>query len=87
MWQTLTVCCIVAAAAFNAGSKYLPSGWRQRVVFLLAQRGASQARMAAWFNTASSCGSGCSSCSAKAPCSPAPLETSSARRVIKLHVQ
>ena len=80
MWQTLIVCCIVAAAALHTAGKYLPASWRRRMVYLLSRRGSGQARMAAWLDTRSSCGDGCSSCNA---CAPEP--EAGARRVIKLH--
>ena len=94
MWQNLIVSCIVAAAALRAGAKYLPAGWRRQVVYLLSRRlslrlyppGARQARVAAWLNTESSCGGGCSSCKACADVAPPPEAEAEAgaRRVIKL---
>ena len=87
MWQNLIVSCIVAAAALRAGARYLPAGWRRQLLSLLSRhlplRAARQVRMAAWFNTRSSCGGGCASCNACADTAPAP-ETG-ATRVIKLH--
>lgn len=84
MMQNLIVALIVMLAALYAGSRYLPASWRQRLVYLLARRGATQARMAQWLHTESSCGGGCDSC--KACADPAP-PAAGARRVIKLTIQ
>ena len=84
MLQNAIVALIVLLAALHAGSRYLPASWRQRLVYLLAARGASQAKMAALLHTESSCGSGCDSC--KACADPAP-EAEGKRRVIKLHIR
>ena len=80
MWQTLIVCCIVAAAALHAAGKYLPASWRRRMVYLLSRRGAGKA--AAWLDVEAGCGGGCSSCHA---CADTPAAEAGARRVIKLH--
>ncbi len=77
MWQTLIISCIVAAAALHAGGKYLPASWRRRVV-----RGARVSKMAAWLDTRSGCGGGCSSCNA---CAETAAPEAGARNVIKLH--
>jgi hypothetical protein len=82
MGQYLVVAVIVALAVVYAASKYLPAGWRQRIVYLLTRGGASaESKVVRWFDTGSSCGSGCDSC--KACAEPAPTEDG--RRVIKLH--
>jgi len=89
--QNLVVALIVAIAAVYAAAHYLPRAWREKIVFFLSQRGASQERMAAFFNTEASCGSGCGSCgSGDGGCAP-PLNLeedeapASGRRVIKIH--
>ncbi|MET3131043.1 hypothetical protein AAKU55_001301 [Oxalobacteraceae bacterium GrIS 1.11] len=87
MWQQVIVFCIVAAAALHASTKYLPVAWRERIVYFLARRGMDQSRMAAWFNTKSSCGDGCSSCGSCASEPAPPATATAARRVIKLHPQ
>jgi hypothetical protein len=81
MIQNLIVALIVGFASLYVASKYLPSSWRQKLVYLLAQRGASQSKVAQWLGTESSCGGGCSSC--KACAEPEP----SSERVIKIHVR
>lgn len=90
MWQQIIVGIIVAAAALHASRKYLPAAWRQQIVFVLSRRGLSQDRLARFFNTESSCGSGCGSCGScgdsSAPPAPAS-EGGPARRVIMLNVQ
>jgi hypothetical protein len=89
--QNLVVALIVAVAALYAAAKYLPRAWREKIVFFLSRRGASQDRMAAFFNTEASCGSGCGSCgSGDGGCAPPALnlETeapANGRRVIKIH--
>ena len=91
--QDLVVALIVAVAAVYAGTKYLPRAWRERIVFWLAQRGASQTRMAAFFNTEASCGSGCGSCgSGNGGCAAPALDLEGeapapGRRVIKIHAK
>jgi hypothetical protein len=81
MIQNLVVAVIVGLAALYVASKYLPRSWRQKLVYLLTRRGASQSKMAQWLNTESSCGSGCDTCKACAE----PVEPEkSARRVIKI---
>jgi hypothetical protein len=100
MWQQLIVGVIVAACAFHAGTRYLPLAWRRQVVYALTRRGFDQARLAKLFKTESSCGSGCGSCGAGSsskttacgtPSSSsgasAPTDTTTTRRVIRLHVQ
>jgi len=86
MLQDSIVALIVTLAALYASSRYLPASWRQRLVYLLAARGATQAKMAQWLHTESSCGSGCDSCKACATPAPLPAEGSQ-RRVIKLHIR
>jgi len=89
--QDLVVALIVAVAAVYAATKYLPRAWRERIVFWLAQRGASQTRMAAFFNTEASCGSGCGSCgSGDGGCAPPALDLGDdgpveGQRVIRIH--
>jgi hypothetical protein len=81
MIQDLIVGLIVVLAALYVARKYAPAGWRTKLVYWLSARGASQARMASWLGTGSSCGSGCDTC--KACAEPAPRsETSS--KVIKI---
>jgi hypothetical protein len=89
MWQEAIVVCIVAAAALHAATKYLPAGARRRIVHLLTRCGADQARMAALFKTADSCGDGCASCgSCGGGDAPAPpLEAPGKHRVIRLHAR
>jgi hypothetical protein len=70
MVQNLIVALIVIAAALYVARKYLPAGVRQKLVYRLAARGASQSRMAKWLNTETGCGSGCDTC--KACDDPAP---------------
>jgi hypothetical protein len=82
MIQNLAVAVIVGLAALYVASKYLPASWRQKLVYLLTRRGASQSKMAQWLNTESSCGSGCDTCKACAEPEPASSE-----RVIKIHVR
>ena len=81
MIQNLVVAVIVGLAALYVASKYLPKSWRQKLVYVLTRRGASQSKMAQWLNTESSCGSGCDTCKACAEPEP-PSE-----RVIKIHVR
>jgi hypothetical protein len=79
MVQYLVVAAIVLAALLSVLRKYLPAAWRQRLVYWLAARGASQEKMARWLRTESSCGSGCDTCKACADPAPPPTE-----RVIKI---
>ena len=81
MIQNLIVALIVVLAALYVARKYMPKGWRTKLVYLLAARGASQSKMAHWLNTESSCGSGCDTC--KACADPEPTS----ERVIKIHVR
>ena len=89
--QNLVVALIVAVAALYAAAKYLPKSWREHIVFFLAQRGLPQARLAAFFNTEASCGSGCGSCGSGAGgCAAPPLNLDDdapvkGQRVIKIH--
>ena len=87
MWQQVIVFCIVAAAALHASTKYLPAGWRRRIVHFLARCGASQPAMASLFKTAPSCGDGCASCGSCASEAAPAIEPVAAMRVIKLHVR
>lgn len=92
MWQEIVAGIVVAAAALHAARKYLPAAWRQQIVFALARRGLAQERLARYFNTESSCGSGCGSCGSCDSGSSAGLvalpsgDGGPARRVIKLHI-
>lgn len=81
MIQNLAVAAIVVLAALYVTRKYMPVGWRTKLVYLLAARGASQSKMAQWLDTGSSCGSGCDTC--KACAEPEPTSG----RVIKIHVR
>jgi hypothetical protein len=72
MMQNVIVALIVVLAALYVARKYLPSSWRTKLVYALSARGASQARVARWLNTESSCGSGCDTC--KACAQPQPAE-------------
>ena len=89
--QNLVVALIVAVAALYAAAKYLPKSWREQVVFFLAQRGLPQTRLAAFFNTEASCGSGCGSCgSGDGGCAAPALNLHddapvNGQRVIKIH--
>lgn len=84
MLQNLIVALIVGLAALYAAARYLPASVRQRLVHRLTARGATQAKMARWLHTESSCGSGCDSC--KACAEPAP-PAEGKRRVIKLQLR
>jgi hypothetical protein len=91
IWQEVIVFVIVAAAALHFCTKYLPAAWRKQIVYFLARRGFDQNKMAALFNSKSSCGDGCASCgscgSTPAASSGAPDNAKPLQRVIKLHVQ
>lgn len=88
--QTLVVALIVAIALVYAAASYLPRAWRERIVYFLSQRGLSQTRLAKFFKTEASCGSGCGSCGSGAGGCAAPalnLEDDApvkGRRVIKI---
>jgi hypothetical protein len=90
--QNLVVALIVAIAALYAAAKYLPRTWREQIVFFLTARGLDQTKLAAFFNTQASCGSGCGSCgSGDGGCAPPPLHLDAdaapakGHRVIKIH--
>jgi hypothetical protein len=87
MWQQIIVGLIVAAALLHASTKYLPAGWRRRIVYVLARRGLDEDKLAKFFKVQDSCGSGCGSCGSCGSDSSAPPSPPAARRVIKLHVQ
>ncbi len=91
VWQQVIVGVIVAAAALHFCTKYLPAAWRRQIVYFLTRRGYDQNKVAALFNTQSSCGDGCSSCRSCATTPAAPAEGADSakplKRVIKLHVQ
>ena len=83
MVQNLIVAAIVVVALLYIVRKYLPAGLRQKLVYRMSARGASQSKMAQWLNTESSCGSGCDTCKSCAePTAEVPSE-----RVIKIHVR
>lgn len=92
MWQEIIVGFVVAAAALHAARKYLPSSVRERMVFALARRGLPQDKLARFFKTEASCGSGCGSCNSCGDSAAPPAPPSGdgdggpARRVIKLHI-
>ncbi|MCE3261944.1 MAG: hypothetical protein K0R43_1023 [Pseudoduganella sp.] len=92
MWQEIVAGIVVAIAALHAARKYLPASVRERIVFTLTRRGLPQDRLARFFHTESSCGSGCGSCGScdsggsSGPAAPPPGDGASARRVIRLHV-
>ena len=89
--QTLVVALIVAIALLYAAASYLPRTWRERIVYFLSQRGVSQTRLARFFKTEASCGSGCGSCgSGDGGCAAPALNleddaSANGRRVIKIH--
>lgn len=101
MWQEIIVALVVVVAALHASARFLPAGWRRRIVHFLSQRGVKQERAAKFFRTSASCGSGCGSCgscdsdsgaggSVGGGSGPTPPSSSSggpARRVITLHPQ
>ena len=74
MIQNAIAALIVVLAALHVARKYLPAGWRTKIVYFFTARGASQVKMARWLGTGSSCGSGCSSGNdaCKACAQPAP---------------
>jgi hypothetical protein len=84
MIENLIVALIVALAFAYACSRYLPASWRERIVFALTRRGFSQAKMARWLRTESSCGSGCDSCKS---CGDPTPPAADARPVIKVHIR
>jgi hypothetical protein len=85
MIQSLAVAVIVMLALLYVGARYLPKGWRTRLVYRLSRRnGQRQSKLVQWLDTASSCGSGgCDSC--KACADPEPVESPTGHRVIKVH--
>jgi hypothetical protein len=95
VWQQVIVAVIVAAAALHFCTRYLPAAWRKQIVYFLTRRGYDQNKVAALFNTQSSCGDGCSSCGSceATPAASAVISDEGAdssqplKRVIKLHVQ
>jgi hypothetical protein len=83
MVQQLVVGAVVLVAALYAASKYLPAPWRRRIVHLLSRGGVSgQSRLVKWFDTGSSCASGCDTCKA---CEE-PAAPENGKRVIRLRV-
>lgn len=89
--QHLIVALIVAVALVYAAASYLPRARRERIVFFLTRRGFSQTRLAAFFRTEASCGSGCGSCGSGAGGCAAPAlnldddKPADGRRIIKIH--
>ncbi|MFC0130956.1 hypothetical protein CR105_05270 [Massilia eurypsychrophila] len=83
MVQNLIVAAIVVVALLYIVRKYLPAGLRQKLVYRLSARGASQSKMAQWLNTQSSCGSGCDTCKSCAE----PQAEAPSGRVIKIHAR
>jgi len=89
--QNLIVALIVAIAAVYAAASYLPKTWREHIVFALSKRGLSQTRLAKFFKTEASCGSGCGSCGSGDGGCAAPalilddIEATDSRRIIKIH--
>ncbi|MFL6671989.1 MAG: DUF6587 family protein [Massilia sp.] len=83
MVQQLIVAVIVVLALLYVGAKYLPKGWRTRIVYKLSRTGGEQSKLVQWLDTGSSCGSGCDSC--KACEDTAPVSSPTEHRVIKLH--
>jgi hypothetical protein len=84
--QYLVVALIVLLAAIHAGGKYLPVGWRRKVVFRLREQGRGNGRVARWLDKDGSCGSGCDTCGS---CETETLPETDARgrKVIQLHVK
>jgi hypothetical protein len=83
MAQQLVVAVIVVLALLYVGAKYLPKGWRTRLVHRLSRGGTRQSMLVRWLDTADSCGSGCDAC--KACEDEAPTAAPTGHRVIKLH--
>jgi hypothetical protein len=83
--QYLVVAVIVAFALLYVGAKYLPKGWRTRIVYKLSRRREGESKLAQWLQTADSCGSGCDTCKSCEDTPAPPAETG--RRVIRLHVE
>jgi hypothetical protein len=84
--QYLAVGVIVLLAALYAAAKYLPKGWRQRIVYALSAR-SGKGKLVQWLDTDSSCGSGCDTCGSCAPTPPLPATDDKGRKVIQLHVE
>jgi hypothetical protein len=80
--QYLVVALIVALAALYAGSKYLPAGWRRRMVHAVSRGAGAESKMVKWLDTGDSCGSGCDTCGS---CETEPAPPDNAQRVIKIH--
>ena len=91
IWQQMIVAVIVAVAVLHFCTKYLPSAWRQQIVYFLVKRGFDEQKTAKLFKTTASCGDGCGSCgSCDSTPAAAPSDSSNStplKRVIKLHVQ
>jgi hypothetical protein len=82
MVQYLVVAVAVVLALLYVGAKYLPRGWRTRLVHQLTRRGARQSQLVRWLDTGSSCGSGCDSCKS---CEDTPAASPTGHPVIKVH--
>lgn len=86
MVQYLVVGLIVLLAALQVARKYMPDGWRRKLVYLLSRRKAgAQSKLVHWLDTDASCGSGCDSCKACETEPQPPAE--SKHRVIRMRVE
>lgn len=87
MFQYLVVGLIVLLAALHAARKYVPAGWRRRLVYLLSRRRAgADSKLVRWLDTDASCGSGCDTCKACETGQPQP-PAGGKRKVIRLRVE
>ncbi|MES3022594.1 MAG: DUF6587 family protein [Pseudomonadota bacterium] len=101
MLENLVVALIVSLATLHACAKYLPAGWRSKLVLALARAGLTQPWISRWFGAQSGCGSGdagCKSCadrcaapqtasSADAPAPPLDAPAGNKHPVIRLYVR
>jgi hypothetical protein len=102
MLENLAVALIVALAALHAAARYLPAGWRSKIVLALARAGLDYPWISRWFGAQSGCGSGdagCKSCadrcadphpantSADAPAASPSAPEGNSHRVIQLHLR
>lgn len=76
--QELAVALIVVAASAYLFIKYMPKGWRRS----LSARLASHPRIARWFGSQASCGSGCDTCGT---CDTEPQPSDSRTIPIRVH--
>jgi len=86
MVQYLAVALIVLLAALYAGGRYLPVGWRRKLVYKLRDRGQGNGRVAKWLDKDGSCGSGCDTCGS-CETEQLPATDAKGRKVIQLHVK